>query len=55
MATGSPHVWRAHGTVGEADSSRPAASAMTCHAEPGSSDMAAPTRLGATAELRTDR
>ncbi|MFE9061885.1 MULTISPECIES: hypothetical protein [Streptomyces] len=31
------------------------ASAMTYHAEPGSSDMAAPTRLRATAELRTDR
>ncbi|MGK5496615.1 hypothetical protein [Streptomyces sp. URMC 125] len=41
--------------MGEADSSRPAASAMTCHAEPGSSDMAAPTRLRATAELRNDR
>ncbi|EOY45936.1 hypothetical protein SLI_1219 [Streptomyces lividans 1326] len=38
-----------------ADSSRPVASAMTCHSEPGSSDLAAPTRLRATVELRADR
>ncbi|GEB49208.1 hypothetical protein SCA03_17590 [Streptomyces cacaoi] len=45
----------APGTVGEADSSRPAASATTYHVEPGSSDMTAPTRWGVTGELRTDR
>ncbi|WP_181860855.1 hypothetical protein [Streptomyces diacarni] len=51
----STRVVAGAGTVGEADSGRPAASAMAYHAESGSSDMAAPARLGATGELHTDR
>lgn len=41
--------------MGEAAGSRPAASAMSHHAEPGSSDMAEPTRLRATGDLCADR
>ncbi|MGX1508840.1 hypothetical protein RKD44_000128 [Streptomyces collinus] len=47
-----PWWWRAPGTVGGAGGRRFAASAMTCHAGSGSSDVVAPVRLRAAAALR---